>query len=557
MIAHIHNTKTVLKAQGVDDSKALHSLSEVLSANDHHDIFLRDTGEVFDPSNPSHLERARDTTRSERFANWCHFHLTGNFERPGKVEGGVVRWGPEGMYDGYKTVAPVHGASCTLPAGLTKEALIFLQGEGVEVKVADERMNRVALTQEAVHGVGGFTLRPDQAAVIDRVRDTLLDREGYGHLFHTVLLDLAVNTGKTILIGALVRNMRHPKALLPFMSADLAARAVADYMEMGFTVGAIVADTAGVRRVLKARGIEGQPLWGAAGEVTVAMVQTMHKRLDTFPATLLESFNGLIVDECDTFTHAMFRGILERLRPGLTVGLSGTPLSSPLGSDRLAVLGLFGAQRYRISTADNVERGISLRPVVRFNMVDLTAYAHFPIGRAKYYALLSETSPRVLALREMLDRWTSEGAQVVVFTGEMQVKHGEILADLITAWGHDNRYIHGEVKDRDAHYAAFNERQFPVLVANSVLTRGVNLPAINVWVQWDATDNPAALVQGAIGRSVRLDGVSKTVTIEDFWDAGHGMMAMSSARRAALYADPANGAVVEFLYLHDGKGVPQ
>lgn len=551
-----------VRAEG--DAKQLKYLAEYLSYNNDITAFeKRHVGIKFDWENEEHLREVAEKTYFEFFQNYLCHKISGkmvNWYQPNPTDSTEVGkpFQPWAMSDGYHSVVSILGAKAKFRSGLLGHAINFFQDEGIEIEIVDARSDCPRLTKDAVYSVGKFTAREDQRKIIDNFRQSLLDPTNYGHLFTSILLKLAVNTGKTIIAGLLVSNLENARILMPHREKFLCNRAVVDYMEMGFEVGVIAADKKEVKTILKERGIDQEPIWGIA-PFTVIMVQTVQARLKKGEITIkdLEYFNLLLADECEQLVGDQTTALIDKCKMPMKLGYSGTPLDSDDGYNRLTVLGLFGSQIYEVTTKDNIENSVSQKPIVHFSLNRMVGVKGLSKSKAKFHIY---TDPERLDI--FMDRmlWhLGEGrTQWIVYYGDAQLVHGAWLEQqlrnrlgLLAVIAH----VNGETKNRAEIFSQYLAGEVNVLVANSVIKRGVNLPNIRVFFQWESNDNDISVQQAAIGRGTRRDGKNEEFYIEDIYDQGNPDLENASRYRANIYNHDSHGAEIHYLYPNK-DGIP-
>jgi len=262
----------------------LQEIHDFLSYNNSISRFEKSANEIYDEDNMDHLERVASETHDEAFQNYLCYKMTGKYHNPYQYDRGNMRQGKffskDFMSDGFRSVTSWVGGMRKLKfrSGLLRAAVEFFQRSEIETSIVDNRINVPQLTDNVIYSVGPHTLRDDQKEVIDAVREQISDKENYGHYFTHILLDIAMNTGKTIMAGTLVANIQSPKVLMLFRDVYLCARSVADYIKMGFDVGIIAADKKEIKNVLKAEGVGREPVWGLT-DFTIIMVQTLSSKI--------------------------------------------------------------------------------------------------------------------------------------------------------------------------------------------------------------------------------------------------------------------------------------
>lgn len=535
---------------------AAREVDEYFRYNDHHAAFKQAQGRDFEPEDPDDIRLAAEMIHSTTFRKWCSVTL----KKMGEPlwEGVETHEVAPYPHDGWKpvgTIAKDDPYTWSVASGWTRTVLAYLQDNEMDVEIVDMRENLPKWREVALDHVNHRPLRDDQVPVIQGMLNTLHNRKQKGHLFHNILLDIAVNTGKTYLAGAVVRATEDPFFVFPFREKDHATRAVVDYLEMGFEVRAVLADMSGVKELLKLRGIDKKPSTNPEAEITICMVQTVMARVKRGQEPIpFHKVKAILFDECDAFTGPQAMEFLSLFKPGAVIGMSGTTTTNPVPSVKCLLRGMFGSERIRVTTKDNVEAGISIRPEVIMHHVAHHIDEKVPVGRAKQHALRSNA--RRDKLLELVRQEIGDGKQVVVYFGNLKIEEGNHVQGMLERAGFDPVMVFGEVEGRALIWDRFNKREINLLLANRVLKRGVNIPALEVWVQWDTTASETDVVQATIGRGTRRNGDATSFRIHDFMDTGAGMMALNALKRIQAYRKEEHAAKVSFAYDAGPEGYP-
>ena len=546
------------------DRTILAEIAEGIAYNDDITGWESRYREVFDIDNPDHQQSMLDFTRREYYQNYLCLKISGkcvNWKQVNPMGDMGKIFHPNATSDGYTSMVKLfnNGTAAKVRAGLMGKILNYLnENHKVDISIEDKRTHVPQLTDEPVYSVGGMTLRPDQRKVIDEFRAGIADHENQGDLFSNILLKLAPNTGKTYIAAALVANLVNPRVIMMHRDKYLCARAVADYLKLGFDVGCLSADKAEVRKVLKEQGCDREPIWGVA-PFTVAMVQTVVSQLKRGAITVdeLQEFDTLLADECEQLMGDQTTELIDKMRLSMKFGYSATPLGSDSGHNRITVSGMFGGQVYEITTADNIDLGVSLKPHVHFNLNRMLGVKNLTPSRAKNHIYTCEYRLDLMVKR-MLWHIGEGHNQFLVYYGGAELKYGDWLyKELQQALGllSVTAHVNGTTKDRSETFTRYLAFEVNTLVANSVIKRGVNLKNIQVVCNWESTDNEISLEQALIGRGTRVDGEATAFFIEDFYDVGNEFLESNSRRRLEMFLKVENGATVTYSYPND-NGTP-
>lgn len=419
----------------------------------------------------------------------------------------------------------------------------------VEFNLYDERTNTVQFNMERVYDVGKFTFRDYQSEVLDTIIDSLEDVDSYGQLFTNVCVSLATNTGKTPLIGGIVKNLKDPKVLIPFHKKELVAQGVYDYMvSMDIQDLCVICSDKSKKYIidyLKSKGIDKQPHWNEFGDIVLIMIPTYMSRFKrgTYSDDHLKEYTCGIFDECETFTAKTYTDFIDLTELGLKIGLSGTPLSSDDIARNFKVVDLFGSPRYTISNNENMDRGISQRPHVRFYKVDGKRWDSDIEGCTKAQKYIYRNDYRIDKLIQALRKRPDD--QTVIYFGHAQIVDGEYLYDQLKQRMPEASIAitHGQDLNTIEKIQQFLEGNIQFLIVNFIIKRGINIKNIQHIVNWEATANRVNLEQGIIGRAIRLDGLSDIVYISDFRD-NYGIYTAYSNIRYETYDMEQHGCVM-------------
>lgn len=534
-------------------------LKEFLSYNDEIFALEKRLGREIDLDDKEDLEELGRNAGSPHVQNWASYQLTGeriNLYIRGGEDPTFKHWE---MSDGWKTIVQkVTDGRLKIRTGLIGKVVKYLQERNCEISVLDQRSQLPNLTKEPVYQFAEITLRDDQRDVIDKFREHLSSGENINRLFANILLDLAVNTGKTYLAAAIIYNLQKPKVIMFHREVYLCGRAVADYMKLGFKVGCIAADKKAVRAELKLAGIKEDPIWGHS-DFTIAMVQTLSSRLKSgkFSVEDLRNYNVGLFDECEQFCGDQTTMLVDKMRMPMKIGYSGTPFSSESGYNRFTVLGLFGSQVYKITTADNVEKGVSLKPIVNFNLNSFRGGAGKTKSAIKTF--LYSDRHRLKIAADRIKHHSDNGRKGVMFYyGDADLIFGDwLMKELQELFPRLNiEHINGKVKGRSEIFENFREGQADILVCNDVVKRGANLKNLSIFINWESTMNDISMVQAAIGRGTRTDGKNEDFYVEAFYDLGNPHSEDNSMYQIRLFSKAEHGAEINFLYKNSDGGIP-
>jgi len=571
----LYNQWFILEMGEGERLNLLYDLQDFISYNQTVENWERKNGVKFDWENTGHiLKIAWDKYTPTAFSNYLfHLHSGTYYNQRDKVHFPMAY-----RSDGYVPLERVNKRNNTLAyrVGLLELVLKTFQSEDfkedygfIQVTAVDYRENKINWTPQPVYEVGEMILREkDQQKVLNSIRETM--SSDTGNIFHTVLVDLAVGFGKTVLMGALVKNIQDANVVFFFRERNLALQAIDDYLEMGFDVGTIIANPKSVDKYLESIGQEKRPKHGVLTGFTIIMAQTLQSRVGKGELTA-EDFtgvNGVFVDECEEgYTGDKTQSLFDLFKPGIQVGYSGTPLDSPSKKQRLLTLSLFGSQVYKITVSQNNIAGVTLPANVKFyhnpmpkDLVTTPGGRRKSVGKAKEDGIY-KSEVRYQKMKEGLLEALRDGKQAMIYFGHAPLEFGQYLLDRM---GQDpdfspykTGYVTGDipVMDRAEIYKSFSKHETRIIIANRVVRRGLNIPEIQVMVNWEATDSKASIVQGIIGRPCRKNGEDVSFMVIDFYDQGHPEIEQLAQTRLKVFGGEDIGANLSYDYINQ-NGIP-
>lgn len=191
-----------------------------------------------------------------------------------------------GSWDGTQRF--YNALTSELPTGIVPLAINWLEENGLDYRIDDQRTNRDLEFQDVSAELNGKTLRDDQKQVVSQVENSHVGKHDWK--FQRGIINMATNGGKTVVAEALIQNLlpklKKTKRVILFCTGSLEIynQAVKSLtQDLGFAVGRIQGSTWNLR------------------PVTVAMIPTLNsriKRADHLYTKLQEVCAGFIVDEC-------------------------------------------------------------------------------------------------------------------------------------------------------------------------------------------------------------------------------------------------------------------
>lgn len=400
----------------------------------------------------------------------------------------------------------------TFPLGLLPRVRKLLP----KFKVVDRRPSATWIASpDAVRPdlLKGVELRDYQ---VDATRALLAKQGG--------IVQAATNAGKTAILSAVLKL--HPKqtALVLVHTKVLmkqSVRAIASFL-------GIVED---------AIGVIGDGIYRPA-RITVGIVNSVVKRAraDRKFREWLRSRDIYAGDEVHHNRSKTFFFGAQMCEARLRIGLSATPGQTP--EDRLLVEATVGPVVARVTNNQLIKLGVSARPTV-----EIVDYESSAIERGwewfdVYKKGLVMNEGRNAAIVRHAELHAKQGRKVLVLVA--QTWHGEILESMLRVLDVAVDFAHAKVRggvDEIEEKKERFEREIGgrVLIGTPVFGEGVDIPAIEVLVIADGQKSLRKILQ-QVGRALRKKKKGENVvTIVDFADFAHPLLAAHSAERIKTY----------------------
>lgn len=245
--------------------------------------------------------------------------------------------------------------------------------------------------------------------------------------------------------------------------------------------------------------------------VTVATVQTMHRhRNDGQFKRWTRELDTIIIDEIhEQMNHRNF-SVVEQIEPKAVYGLTAT-LQLKRKHVRVRAWALAGPVIYEFPLTKGQElgvlaNGVVIRVMVK-NHIDMEEQgAKGAMWTMFYDSNIVTDVKRNEIVEDIVRKARNEGRYSVALV--TRVEHLRQLADRLQDVPHrviagTFRGQHVDVKDRLIFQDKFEEGKVRVIIANTVMKKGVNIKRIDVVVDAAAGSNPNDPVQ-KFGRGIRL-----------------------------------------------------
>ncbi len=424
-----------------------------------------------------------------------------------------------GTWDGW--ISLYQRRTRIFPGGLLQRVVDHLRGLGVEVAVED----RSQPPQKELLLAGG-TNSTD-------LRDYQLDATERAVAVKRGVFDAATGLGKTEIMGEMIRLLE-ARSLIIVASRDLAWQTIERFQN---TLTFPYADQDSLY------GIVGDDV-DQPGLITLAMYQTLHRRLEAEPEETREwlaSFDAIHLDECHRAPAKTWWPIINACPAYWRFGYSATPFKSDVVTE-LKLVGATGEIFYSFKAKEAVKEGWLTEPVVTIVKPD------FPI-------VLDEEARYVTAYREDLvdhekrnrliadiAHGTSQGWDVPTLILVQWIDHGKNIRRALRQLDLKVDFISGSAPtdQRRAALKALGDGTIKCLISTTIFDEGVNVPEIGALILAGGGKARHRVIQ-RIGRGLRVVPGKEYLAVFDFDDAhspkhllGHSRQRLQAVKDAGF-----------------------
>ena len=269
-----------------------------------------------------------------------------------------------------------------------------------------------------------------------------------------------------------------------------------------------------------------------AGQFTIAMLPTVHRRLQKIPP---DSFDAVILDEAHHACSKTFREVLDYFQPKLRLGLTATPERL----DGLALSNLFSEISYSMTLADAVNENLLVPPsaIQCLTSVNISA-VHTrggDLAEDELAALVDDPARNAFIAQKYLEHCA--GRRAIAFC--VNIQHTQNLVEAFTAVGVKAEWIGGNDPLRSEKLERFSNGEFQVLANCQILTEGFDDCGVDAILLCRPTKSRSLYCQ-MLGRGLRLNPGKDNCRILDFVDVAGKHSLMSAWKFFGHTAPPAN-----------------
>ncbi len=410
-------------------------------------------------------------------------------ERAGRYTGSIDRY----LYF-YREVS----GGLEVPRGFAARAYRICEAHGHDINIIDNRVE--AFVDLQFHG----TLKPFQVVAVE----AMLSHD------HGVL-ESGTGSGKTVMAEAIIA-VRKQRTLVIVHTKELLNQWV-DRIEsfLGIPAGDV--------------GVIGGGKFSMGDKITVAMVQTLCKRVDDIRG----QFGHVVVDEAHRVPGRTFTDVVSSLDAKYLLGLSATAYRRD-GLGRAIFLYL-GDRRHQVDKAELLDNGALCQAVVVWHQTDFDTCLN---PSEEYSKVLSELTQDPHRNRQICSDVAGDPCQGIKLVLSDRKDHCQALADILKA-EHDLEAVvlTGGLskKEREAVSRQIDSSSVKILICTGQLIgEGYDLPALESLFLGTPIKFSGRLIQ-YIGRVLRPSPGKDGAVIHDYYDHLVGVLEHGARVRAGVY----------------------
>jgi len=321
---------------------------------------------------------------------------------------------------------------------------------------------------------------------------------------------MATNSGKTVVIAALIKALGNADALVIVQSKELLYQTSDRLAEMlGVPVG-LIGDSH--------RHFE---------SVNVATIQTLNSMKREI-GTRFGHNRVLAVDECHHLSSSVAFDIIMKIPGWHRYGLSGTPLRCDKLRD-LELIAATGPVAVDISNTYLIKHGWSAVPEIYITKIKDNSAYNLPYPRA-YQQCIVESEQRNAVIAKLAADSVDNGPVLVIVT---RIDHGTMLSQMIPG----SIFLCGEtdIEERMKTLRRMAQGDKIVVVATNIFDEGVDVPALNTLILAGGGKSYIKLLQ-RLGRGMRRkESGDNQFAVYDFYDDTNKYLRRHSESRIETY----------------------
>lgn len=386
----------------------------------------------------------------------------------------------KGLWDGRKYL--FNKKTNAFPTGLASTVRQSCEEAGYEVTTVDHRIRPAP--QGKTYDLIGVKMEGKYDYQLDAAKSMVEKMQG--------IVKAATNCGKTE-IACAVTNYLKLNTLFVVPTVELLHQARDRFKKrLGATN--------------KQVGIIGDGDWSPGSWITIAMIPTLEKRLNTKKCIdFLSTIDVLFLDECHHLGSDTWYDVCTLCPAYYRFGLSGTPLNRTDGSN-LKLIAATGDIIVNITNKFLVERGVSAKAEIIFDKVTSPQLPPKMAYASAYKEGIVENEEMLEKVVEWTKVFHSLNLGTLILVEE--IEHGKLVDDALwNATGGvfiPHQFISGKetTETRDAALKEFANRELPVLISSRILDEGVDVPTIDALILAGSRKSTIKTLQ-RLGRGLR------------------------------------------------------
>jgi len=269
-------------------------------------------------------------------------------------------------------------------------------------------------------------------------------------------------------------------------------------------------------------------------DITVATVQTASRLLKKSAAFryFLETCDILFIDEFHVNKAKQASAVFNRCAAPMRFGLSGTISKNP--EKLMYYRAATGRVLAEIKNEELIELGRSAKPIIR--MVSVKGKEFEGSYAAAYLQCIVHSDVRNEKVLSEIKRHLNKDRRVLVTVD--RIRHGHILRRMCQRAELECNFISGSTSMplRKQARSEFTKGRVPILIVSSIFNVGIDLPAIDGWVNAAAGKGWELCLQ-RVGRTLRRKSGQNVIYISDFMDYGNKYLLKHSRLRLRYYRE--------------------
>jgi len=354
-----------------------------------------------------------------------------------------------------------------------------------------------------------ITAKEYQGDVVKAITQNYFLVDGTSYPFPQGIIDAAPNSGKTIMMSSLLAQLKEGQKAILLIDRTLIFRQLIEELTSYFGASK-VGQYGDSRKEFK--------------DITICMAKTLHNDLKLIAVKAhLNKVNLLMIDEAHRIGGKTYKTLITSINAGARIAFSGTPLDMKDKTVKMTIIGLTGRVLKTITNKEMIETGNSLKPIVNMHLIKDNSV----MNALSYVEEMNEAQSSTAIINKIVEI-LGEQDKFTLITFNITA-HGEYLESKLRAFGIDCLMAHGKDPYRGDKIKQFKEGKVGCLIASMIVKEGLNIPLVQKLIRAEMGMSETTTKQ-VVGRAQRLDGVSESVEVHDFYIEGKTLSTHSTKR---------------------------